>query len=312
MSLDGALTKYPHIPPYMKHVILYDIACGLSFLHGQNPPLIHRDLSSRNVLLTEYFRAKIADLGVSRVVQELRDSSQLKLTKIPGTPVFMPPESFMDNPEYDESLDMFSYGNLILNVINQKWPQPTDRVTKDKKVALELDRRQGDLAEMGETHPLRKLAERCLSEEGKDRPKAIQAVEELFELKEANQSPFYSDALQMIQQITALSDEVKQREGTVAALKEENGELKQKNASVNTDNKTLEMRVADLTRDVSSKESEVKLLTDLKRMNENTIHAKENLIDAINNQNAALKSTSKVSMYDYCVLVAHFVTENVS
>ena len=84
MSLDGALEKYPAIPPYIKNVILYDVACGLSYLHSQKPPLVHRDLTSKNVLLSENSRAKIADLGLARIISNTAAISPCNLTKVPG------------------------------------------------------------------------------------------------------------------------------------------------------------------------------------------------------------------------------------
>ena len=48
--------------------ILYDVSKGLHYLHCRTPPLIHRDLTAPNILLTEDLTAKIGDLGVSRYV----------------------------------------------------------------------------------------------------------------------------------------------------------------------------------------------------------------------------------------------------
>lgn len=46
--------------------VALDIALGLNHLHRQSPPLMHRDLKSPNVLLSEEGVAKIADVGMSR------------------------------------------------------------------------------------------------------------------------------------------------------------------------------------------------------------------------------------------------------
>ena len=46
--------------------IIQDIASGLRFLHGADPPVIHGDLKSKNVLIDANFRAKVADFGLSR------------------------------------------------------------------------------------------------------------------------------------------------------------------------------------------------------------------------------------------------------
>lgn len=303
VSLDEALMKYPKIPPYIKNVILYDIACGLSYLHSQTPSIIHRDLSSRNVLLSENFRAKIADLGVAKIVCDkvlISPENQSKLTKIPGTPVFMPPEAFHDNPDYDQSLDMFSYGNIILNTVNQKWPFPSQQVTKDNVVVDEITRRKQHLDEMGEMHPLRKLTECCLQNEAARRPSAVDAVDELFQQIKKLPPPF-ADTLQMMQHVTTLSGEVSMREKTINTLQQENKALRQHESNSKTELEGLEMQVKSLTEDneakgklLVNKDAEVKRLTSEKEMKDNAIRHKEDFIEALKRENTDLKSQMEV------------------
>ena len=69
--------------------------------------------------------AKIADLGVAKVINVEDTASKQYLTKAPGTVYFMPPEALEDNPQYDTSLDVFSYGGITLYTVNGKWPKPT-------------------------------------------------------------------------------------------------------------------------------------------------------------------------------------------
>ena len=84
--------------------ILHDVAEGLSYLHSRNPPVIHRDLSPNNILLKHLPLlpvAKIADLGVAKVINVDDTKSKQYLTKAPGTVHFMPPEALEDDPQYD-------------------------------------------------------------------------------------------------------------------------------------------------------------------------------------------------------------------
>ena len=67
-SLDDLLETTPNIPLALKRSILEDVARGLLYLHQRDPPIIHRDLTAKNVLLTSSFAAKITDLGNSRIV----------------------------------------------------------------------------------------------------------------------------------------------------------------------------------------------------------------------------------------------------
>ena len=82
--------------------ILYDVACGLQYLHTQKKPVIHRDLHPSNILLNENLNAKIADLGQARPV------SSHKLTSAPGNIAYMAPETLKKKPTYDTKLDVFS------------------------------------------------------------------------------------------------------------------------------------------------------------------------------------------------------------
>ena len=47
--------------------MLVDAARGMDYLHSLNPPIIHRDLKSHNLLVNEYWRVKVCDFGLSKV-----------------------------------------------------------------------------------------------------------------------------------------------------------------------------------------------------------------------------------------------------
>jgi len=117
--------------------------------------------------------AKITDLGVAKV---LRSDDQKTMTKLPGTPDFMPPEALSIKPLYGPSLDVFSYGGVILNVITQLWPQPTDRNQFNAninvwEVVSEVKRRQQYLDKMaGGAADLKPLVMSCLDDNPKNRP----------------------------------------------------------------------------------------------------------------------------------------------
>ena len=172
MELMGeSLTHYvkkPNINMKMKASILYDVAFGLNYLHNYNPPIIHRDLSPNNVLMSRDLVAKVSDLGVAKVVRADSTATQTMLTKAPGTVDFMPPESFEEIPNYDTSLDIFSYAGIVLHVVNQEWPTPTNQISTDRKTGKltalsEVERRQVHLDKMeGGAEALKPLVKACL------------------------------------------------------------------------------------------------------------------------------------------------------
>ena len=193
--MDESLTAYaekPNISFKRRMSILHDVAEGLSYLHSRNPPVIHRDLSPNNILLKHLPLlpvAKIADLGVAKVINVDDKGSKRYQTKVPGTMDFMPPETFTDKPQYDVSLDVFSYGGIMLHTVNGKWPKPTaltkyDPVTRQPKAFSEVERRQEHLDKMtGEAEVLRPLVEACLDNDPVKRPSILELSEKIKPLK---------------------------------------------------------------------------------------------------------------------------------
>ena len=120
-SLDDLLENTPNTPLALKRSMLADVSRGLVYLHNRNPPIIHMDLSAKNVLLNSAMVAKISDMGNSRIVAMQPDQLAGTLSSIPGTMVYMPPEAFDRASRYGPSLDSFSFGHLALYTMTQVW-----------------------------------------------------------------------------------------------------------------------------------------------------------------------------------------------
>lgn len=118
-SLDELLEIVPNIPLALKISMLEDVARGLLYLHTYDQPIIHRDLTATNVLLTTSLVAKITDLGNSRIVNLEPGQLARTLSTLPGTLVYMPPEALASTSRYGPSLDIFSYGHLALFTLTQ-------------------------------------------------------------------------------------------------------------------------------------------------------------------------------------------------
>ena len=118
-NLDDLLESVPNIPLVLKVSMLKDIVQGLLYLHHHNPQVVHRDLTAKNVLLTSSFVAKITDFGNSRIVNLQPGQLAQTMSRLPGTPLYMPPEALSSSSRYGPSLDVFSFGHLALFTLTQ-------------------------------------------------------------------------------------------------------------------------------------------------------------------------------------------------
>ena len=170
-SLERLLDRHHNIPIYVKLSILQDVSRAICYLHTLNPPLMHRDLDTNNVVLTTSLVAKITDVAIMKVVSPL---SSDRMTQVPGTVHFMPPEAFGDDSHYGLPLDVFSFGCVVCHVIAQKWPTPSSFTRRDpvikKRVALsEVERRQRYIDQISEGS-LKQLVITCLDNDQERRP----------------------------------------------------------------------------------------------------------------------------------------------
>lgn len=201
-SLSNLVKMKPTIPRYLQISILFNVALGLAFLHGHTPPIIHRDLTANNVLLTSNMVAKIADLGVARIL-DLTPKRAMQLTQAPGTAAYMPPEALAQNPSYNAKMDVFSFGVLSLHLVSQVWPIPTEpvRVMPNGKLhpISEIDRRKAQFDLMGMDHCVYQLTSQCLQNDPAQRPAITKVVFTLETLQSKFPLPStsYLDLLQV-------------------------------------------------------------------------------------------------------------------
>ena len=216
-SLTSFVDKHEKIPVHIKYSIVHDVSLGLCYLHNHDPPIVHRDLSPNNVLLTTHHVAKISDLGVAKVIK----AADSRMSKVPGTVDFMPPESLAHCPIYGPPMDVFSFAGIILHTFNQKWPIPTEPVQfnpkTSKRVALsEIERRQQYLDEMiGEAEVLRPLAEECLDDDPAVRPITAAVCERIQVSKDAYMKESPQDVITLHQEITQLRNQIELLRATV-------------------------------------------------------------------------------------------------
>ena len=172
-----------------KIYVLRQVAQALSYLHSRSPPLVHHDLSPNNVLLNEVsLQAKVTDFGMTRAMDP---SKMTRKSSAKGTQAFMPPEALHSPPKYDEKLDVFSYGNVIVTTVIHDWPEPGPPTALERGKIIgfsELQRHQQYLVlfTQKENELFLPIVGPCLQNDPTMRPISIQLVTQMRGIEESH------------------------------------------------------------------------------------------------------------------------------
>jgi serine/threonine protein kinase len=106
--------RHKHVDVEVLKRWAWQILCGLVYLHGHTPPIIHRDLKCDNVFINgSEGVVKIGDLGLATLLRA-RTAPQSVL----GTPEFMAPELYEE--DYDDRVDVYSFGMCLLELVRRR------------------------------------------------------------------------------------------------------------------------------------------------------------------------------------------------
>lgn len=142
--------------------IALDVARALNYLHLNKPPIIHRDVSSANVLLwrrDNQWRAKVCDYGTANFMRHCR-------TINPGAVVYSAPEAL--SLEQSPKIDVYSFGLLLCEICIRELPVPHQ--TEDQ-VSLIKD------------EVLRNLVKSCVRQDPEERPKMAEVIGKLEQIE---------------------------------------------------------------------------------------------------------------------------------
>ena len=280
-TLAAFLDNYGVFPDEIGYSVLQDVALGLTYLHEHTPqPIIHRDLSANNVLLTSGMTAKISDLGVARILN-LTPAEMGRMTQTPGTQAYMPPEAMVTTPKYDKCIDIFSYGVLMLHVLCGKWPLPTREAVEPGRLGLkaisEIERRETYLAKVGRNHPLMNLIRQCLANNPDHRPniqvilRQVSKVKGKFPTTFENKLEMWRRIERDLDQKLCLSDEVSQLVLQVQEQKEQKRRAEEFHSTVVNH---LSLQVKELTVEVDELKSSIAKLKELETAKDNALELK--------------------------------------
>ncbi|XP_065186138.1 mitogen-activated protein kinase kinase kinase 7-like [Sycon ciliatum] len=222
-SLFDRIGVEPREPFAQSLQYLLDVAEGLRFLHGKN--ILHRDLKPRNILVTAG-RAKIADVGLARTLHGSQGADVTALTRCPGTPYFMPPESRQVGTAYDEKLDVFSLGVVMLSLLVGRPPSPTEATVLlengTRRSVPEGRRRKADLDRLGSDHPLHSLIVSCLHDDPGSRPTSADVHMHLLQISPHSMSAdrYLSQFADILTQLQTISTQQQAMITRVTAVEE--------------------------------------------------------------------------------------------
>ncbi|KAD3067480.1 hypothetical protein E3N88_35360 [Mikania micrantha] len=172
---------------WMKRLkIALDSAKGVTYLHElANPPILHRDIKSNNILLDADLTAKVADFGISKLLGD--GSEGYVSTQVKGTLGYMDPEYYMTQQATEKS-DVYSFGVVLLELLTARPPlkngryvvrEVQDAIEKSNGLYLILDPDLGSFQSLGGLTKFVELAMSCVQDLGVDRPKMGHVVREI-------------------------------------------------------------------------------------------------------------------------------------
>ena len=244
-SLTNLLEQNPVLPMETKLSIIHDVALGLRYLHTRIPIIIHRDLSSNNVLISKGMEGKIGDLGTARLVDPTRQS---QMTKAPGTVDFMPPQALAasGSVRYERELDVFSFGCVMLHTLSHQWPTPSepvviDPVTSEVKGYTEIERRTSYFDKIDKTRSdmLIPVIKSCLDNIPKNRASIVQVCTQLEGIVE--EINFSTDEIDLPS--SALQQEIEKKDVDICKMHDD---IRNRDAQIQTKDNQIRCQAIEI------------------------------------------------------------------
>ena len=262
--LDESLTKMLErsqrsLAYYIQVDICHDVALAVAYLHSND--IIHRDLSSNNVLMIAGRRAKVTDFGMSKLAGAA--PSMTPLTMCPGTLAYMPPEALREPPRYTKKLDCFSEGVIMIQVCTRLWPEPGPRTKAAPFPAsptgmtevpvLEPERRKKHIDMISNDHGLLPIAMECLSYQESERPSGEELCQRFAELKSSSK---YGESVDK----TRRRESRIECEGADSQLEQLHTELQSRGRLLESQIQQKNAKIEQLFDEIAAKDEQIKKL----------------------------------------------------
>ncbi|XP_059301616.1 calmodulin-binding receptor-like cytoplasmic kinase 2 isoform X1 [Lycium ferocissimum] len=174
-----------------------DVGHAITYLHMYTDhPIIHRDIKSSNILLTENLRAKVADFGFARLAADAESGATHVSTQVKGTAGYLDPE-YLSTYQLTEKSDVYSFGVLLVELVTGRRPIEPKKEIKERITArwamkkftngdaiLTLDPRlERSAANSLAMEKIYELALQCLAPHRHNRPTMRKCAEILWSIR---------------------------------------------------------------------------------------------------------------------------------
>ncbi|GHT66087.1 hypothetical protein AGMMS50239_26990 [Bacteroidia bacterium] len=151
---------------------LYDVASGLAYLHGKEPPVIHQDIKPENILIGSDGAFQITDFGISTKIRSTLHKNMVQNeNQVGGTIAYTGPERFNRNNRPKPASDIWALGASVYELLEGGAPFGYDLGGSLQKNGADIPEMEGDWSS-----ELKQVVERCLAKETWDRPTAADIV----------------------------------------------------------------------------------------------------------------------------------------
>lgn len=163
------------LPWFIRFQIVFEIGCGLAFLHNSKPdPIVHRDLKPGNILLDRNYVSKIGDVGLAKLISNVVPDSITEYgdSILAGTLFYMDPEYQRTGTVRPKS-DLYAFGVIVLQLLTSRHPKglllTVENAIGNGSLVDILDKSVTDWP-LVETEELARIALKCSTLRCRDRP----------------------------------------------------------------------------------------------------------------------------------------------
>ena len=175
LSLGSLLDEAKLLAPDVVQRLGVGIALGLAAIHAQG--IIHRDIKPDNILVGADKKAKIADLGLAKQLDEPELNRLTGTGVVVGTPLYVAPEAIRDPQGIDGKADVYGLGATLYHMLTGR--PPFEGNTPFEVMHGHLDGIPIPIRKLRPEVPeaLADLVEQCLAKQPAQRPTAIELAD---------------------------------------------------------------------------------------------------------------------------------------